>query len=330
MVVPRGPLRYARGVRARRRRSSRREESPSGKRRRLRAARGRPDLDSHFPYREEPLRYDGSETPRAADVRTYRWHPGESIELGFSVHGDGRAALRELRQPNGDPAWVCIEEAAELAAYGLHRWHYRTDPPRLIETAAFDRDSSARRPRPDACLMGERRPVRLRTPPPRAPRRRRRRTSSAAEAVIDAVAGNLTLRAARSGHSGRRTRGWTTGWHPDHTRLHARTLADATLFMLARHSGRRAECRPPCAPISTSCCARSATTARCRLPTMSTPARPSPGKAAPAWPGSRRSLKPVSSKRPGVQARTSQRSTTGTAHLRMSTSRRPRRTATRL
>jgi hypothetical protein len=27
-------------------------------------------------------------------------------------------------------------------------------------------------------------------------------------------------------------RGWTTGWHPDRTRLHARTLADATLFML--------------------------------------------------------------------------------------------------
>ena len=32
-------------------------------------------------------------------------------------------------------------------------------------------------------------------------------------------------------------RGWTTGWHPDRTRLHARTLADATLFML-RAGGR--------------------------------------------------------------------------------------------
>ena len=30
-----------------------------------------------FPYREEPLRYDGSETPAAPDVQTYRWSPGE-------------------------------------------------------------------------------------------------------------------------------------------------------------------------------------------------------------------------------------------------------------
>ena len=36
------------------------------------------------------------------------------------------------------------------------------------------------------------------------------------------------------------TRGWTTGWHPDRTRLHARTLADATLFML-RADGRWAD-----------------------------------------------------------------------------------------
>src|SRR5205085_6886327 len=32
-------------------------------------------------------------------------------------------------------------------------------------------------------------------------------------------------------------RGWTTGWHRDRSRLHARTLADATLFML-RAGGR--------------------------------------------------------------------------------------------
>jgi hypothetical protein len=53
----------------------------------------------------------------------------------------------------------------------------------------------------------------------------------AAEAVLDHVAGNLapggTFWAQWTA-----ARGWTTGWHPDRTRLHARTLADATLFML--------------------------------------------------------------------------------------------------
>jgi uncharacterized protein YyaL (SSP411 family) len=58
----------------------------------------------------------------------------------------------------------------------------------------------------------------------------------AAEAILDHVAANLTpggtFWAQWTG-----TRGWTTGWHPDHSRLHARTLADATLFML-RAGGR--------------------------------------------------------------------------------------------
>src|SRR5687768_1903865 len=42
---------------------------------------GRPVVWLDFPYREEPLRYDGSEVSAPPDVRTYRWSPGESVEL---------------------------------------------------------------------------------------------------------------------------------------------------------------------------------------------------------------------------------------------------------
>src|SRR5690242_16211421 len=101
---------------------------------------GRRTIWLDFPYREEPLRYDGSDTPAAPDVRTYRWSPGERVELPFAVVG-GPEALRARSAPFEDPGWVGVEEAAALAAHGLLRWHYQPDPPRLMETAAFDRDA---------------------------------------------------------------------------------------------------------------------------------------------------------------------------------------------
>jgi hypothetical protein len=57
--------------------------------------------------------------------------------------------------------------------------------------------------------------------------------------VLDHIAGNLTP-GGTYWAQWTSDRGWTTGWHPDRTRLHARTLADATLFML-RAGGRWAE-----------------------------------------------------------------------------------------
>src|SRR5581483_6488301 len=104
---------------------------------------GRRSIWLDFPYREEPLRYDGSETPAPPDVQTHRWQPGERVELHFDVldAGDHRPVMRGLVQAAADPGWVGIADAAELAAWGLYRWHYRPGPPRLMETAAFDRDA---------------------------------------------------------------------------------------------------------------------------------------------------------------------------------------------
>ena len=192
-----------------------------------------------FPYREEPLRYDGSETAAPPDVRTHRWQPGERVDLSFEVfdHGDHVRVLRGLcgSEPLGpdgsDPGWVSVDEAAELAAWGLYRWHYRPDPPRLLETAAFDRDGIGELGDRDAMHVSWVSGV----PYAYALLRHGVRIGngdyvSAAEAVIDHIASNLTP-GGTFWSQWTPDRGWTWGWHPDHSRLHARTLADATLFM---------------------------------------------------------------------------------------------------
>jgi hypothetical protein len=209
---------------------------------------GRPTIWLDFPYREEPLRYDGSRTPAPPDARTYRWTPGESVTLEVEVNdGDWRVGLAagHRRGPLGrtaTAAWVPIQEAAELAAFGLHRWHYRRDPPRLMETAAFDRDAFGR--------TGDRDNMHVSwvsgVPYAYALLRHGRRVGNeryvtAAESVLDHIAANLTP-GGTFWPQWTHDRGWTTGWHPDRSRAHARTLADATLFMLrAARDGRTPE-----------------------------------------------------------------------------------------
>src|SRR5688500_7699402 len=95
---------------------------------------GRPVLWLDFPYREEPLRYDGSATPQPPDGQTYAWQPRARVELRCDV----AHALPRPEAAFTDPSWVTVEEAAELAAWGLHHSHFASDPPRLPETRSFD------------------------------------------------------------------------------------------------------------------------------------------------------------------------------------------------
>ncbi|HWE10361.1 MAG TPA: hypothetical protein VG325_13490 [Solirubrobacteraceae bacterium] len=180
-----------------------------------------------FPYREEPLRYDGSEVPALPDVRSHEFSPGDAVALPVSVHdGDWRAALRPEASV-APAAWVPVDSAAALAAFGLYRWHYRPDPGRLVETVSFD-GARVRDHMHVSWVSG--------VPYAYALLRHGRRVGNdayvaAAEAVLDHVAGAL----APSGTfwpQWTREEGWTTGWHPDPHRAHARTLADAALFML--------------------------------------------------------------------------------------------------
>jgi hypothetical protein len=189
---------------------------------------GRPVLWLDFPYREEPLRYDGSEKPAPPDVQTYRWTPGERVDLQFQQHdGDWRRALRVHEGAATDAAWVSVDKAAELAAWGLYRWHYRPDPPRLLETVQFDGEAD-RDAMHVSWVSG--------APYAYALLRHGRRVGNAdyvaaAESVLDHIAANLTP-GGTFWAQWTRAKGWTAGWHPDRKRLHARTVADATLFML--------------------------------------------------------------------------------------------------
>lgn len=201
----------------------------------------RPALRLHAPYREEPVTYYGSGTPKPADTPLHTWRPGEEHTLRFTVHlldTDPHAyarVLRALRQavPEGEPAaWMGIDEAAALSAEGLHRWHYRSDPPVLLETAAFDREALGE--------SGDRQAMHVSwisgAPYAHALLLHARRTGNgeqadAACAVIDHICANLTPGGTFWGQWSR-SRGWSAGWTGDAERLHARTLGDATLFAL--------------------------------------------------------------------------------------------------
>ena len=140
---------------------------------------GRPTIWLDFPYREEPLRYDGSRDAGAARRPDVPLAAGRARRRSTfrATTATGAASspprLAAVRRP---AAWVSVEEAAALAAHG---------PPPLAlparPAAAASRRppstatrSARRRPRQHARLVGERRAVRVRAAPARAPRRQRR------------------------------------------------------------------------------------------------------------------------------------------------------------
>ena len=214
-----------------------------------------PVLRLHLPYREEPVVYDGSQRPQPADNQSYVWAPGQRMrtELHIYLLGGARdsytAVLRDVHARTAascarDPAWVPVEEAADLAAWGLYRWHYRPDPPVLLETAAFDRDALGER--------GDRQAMHVSwvsgTPYAYALLRHGRRRNrpeyvAAAVGVLD----NIVAHPAPAGTfwgQWSAVRGWGVGWTPDQRRLHARTLGDAALFLLRAAVEERAAGRP--------------------------------------------------------------------------------------
>jgi hypothetical protein len=212
---------------------------------------GKPLLRLHFPYREEPVAYDGSDVARPADLPAYRWTPGETVELHFDVYSlsadrhDYSRVLRDVHARGAraaDAAWVPIADAAELTAWGLWRWHYKPEPPVLLETAAFDREALGDR--------GDRKAMHVSwvsgIPYAHALLRHGRRVGDeryvdAAVAVIDGIAANLAPGGTfwgqwseAPGWPGGDSGGggvWTVGWTPDPRRLHSRTLGDAALFL---------------------------------------------------------------------------------------------------
>ena len=207
-----------------------------------------------FPYREEPVVYDGSPLPAPADVRWHRWRPGERRRLCFRVavttpqpHAYNpfvRHLYDRHRRDHHVAPWMSPAQAAALTAHGLHRWHWRPEHDALYETATFDRAH----PQLDRAHMhvgwvsG--------APWAHALLAYGHKTGNgpyveAAARVLDKIAAARTPAGTLWG-MWTAERGWRGGWNPDASWLHARTLAEATLFLVraARLQDRHGTARP--------------------------------------------------------------------------------------
>lgn len=204
-----------------------------------------------MPYREEPVRYTGLPDPQPPAATYARWESGRVVRLAYQVYiGDAgshaydpflRALYRRRRSIAPLAPWMGPERAAELAAYGLVRWHFRNMETEagtvaiLAETAGFDREvgdgrggSVDRENMHVGWVSG--------TPWAAALLRFGRRQEdaaaiAAATAVLDTIAtGGLSPSGTFWGEWGADS-GWGGGWNPSGW-LHARTVSEATLFLL--------------------------------------------------------------------------------------------------
>jgi hypothetical protein len=200
-------------------------------------------LHADFPYREGPVTYTGYAQPAAPLKETHTWQPGERHVVELCVYrllADRHTYTPVLRERHARSAteplrpWVGVAEAAELAAYGLHRWHYRADPAVLLETAAFDREFND-----NVRGLGDRGAMHVAwvsgIPYAHALLAHGRRRgdpdqAAAGAAVIDHICANLAPSGTFWGQW-TADRGWGQSWTPVRGGLHARTLAEATLFL---------------------------------------------------------------------------------------------------
>jgi hypothetical protein len=211
----------------------------------------RREIRLSFPYREVPVVYDGSPDPQPADRPTFSWRPGEPVLVRFRVDAcpasapatvaGGSATTSILRDLHGWLAadaplrpWVRPEKAAQLAAEGLMRWHHRPADAALIETAAFARRGDGNGVEPGdrpamhvAWLSGVPAATALLV---HASRVGDDQAVAVARGVLDNIAAHLAPCGTFWGQWTSRD-GWTKGWTPGPDALHARTLAEATLFL---------------------------------------------------------------------------------------------------
>ncbi|MCK2217172.1 hypothetical protein MF672_025785 [Actinomadura sp. ATCC 31491] len=198
-----------------------------------------------FPYREYPVTYYGSALPLPARAAEHVWQPGETRTLTLAtcaLPADRHAYApllredRELRLP-GAPVtpWESVASAAGIAADGLYRWHYDPDPGVLLETVGFDREvSGTNGERVDRQAMhvgwvsGIPWAVALLE---HGLRTGRAEHVAAAEKVIGFVCANLSPSGTFWG-TWYRHAGWSQSWTPVKDALHARTLGEATLFLV--------------------------------------------------------------------------------------------------
>ncbi|MDQ6884401.1 MAG: hypothetical protein M3077_09245 [Candidatus Dormibacteraeota bacterium] len=207
----------------------------------------RPELLLNFPAREEPVTFLGIDAPGPAEVFLHTWQAGEIATLSFRIfaglpeprtyNGVLRAVYESDRERNELMPWMSVGEAAALTAEGLYRWHYRADTGVLAETAAFaPSDLSApgvsdRNTLPPAGISGAAAAFALLT---YGRDKGIGEYAAAASSVLDTISAGLSP----SGiFWGRLTdAGWDGGCNRHRDWVHARAVAEATLFMIRAHA----------------------------------------------------------------------------------------------
>jgi hypothetical protein len=199
------------------------------------------------PYREEPFVFFGDPVARPPDVRTHRFAPGETFRWRFQLYvGPGdthaydaflRAMYARRRDANALAPWMGVEEAAAHTAHGLFTWHYRKRERLLYETVAFHREMDG-----DSLGYGDRPNMHVSwisgIPYAYALLQYGRthsidRYTDAALDVIDFIAGEgVSPSGFFYGEWRADRKAWTAGWNGNRRWLHARTLAEATLFLV--------------------------------------------------------------------------------------------------
>jgi hypothetical protein len=205
---------------------------------------GESEIWLNFPAREEPVTFVGYDAPAPAEVITHDWQAGETATVRFFLfqlppgpHAYDAVIRFLYRRDSGlHPLkpWLSTDEAAELAAHGLHRWHYRRESGTLAETVAFHRETDETAP-----VTGDREAMHVAwlsgAPAAHALLSYGRRQEIAAYAdagvrVLDTIASGL---APCGLFWGRWTPdGWDGGWNGNPGWIHARTVSEATLFMI--------------------------------------------------------------------------------------------------
>jgi len=204
-----------------------------------------------MPYREEPVRYTGSPEPQAPAFTYARWEPGRPVRVAYQLYLGApdphaydpflRALYRRRRLTAPLAPWISPERAADLAAHGLLRWHFRrVDSAKgaiaiLSETAGFDREAGNGR---GGSVDRNNMHVGWVSGTPWAAallRFGRLRADAAAMAagiaVLDTIASGGLSPSGTFWGEWRAGSGWGGGWNPSGW-LHARTVSEATLFLL--------------------------------------------------------------------------------------------------
>ncbi|MBM7679899.1 hypothetical protein JOD43_000058 [Pullulanibacillus pueri] len=199
----------------------------------------------NFPYREEPITFHSPVDPQPADCQFHRFEPGEKRQLEFKLYvgtadlHDYDPFIREMYRQYQDihalNPWIEVEEAAELTAHGLYTWHYNPRHHILNETAAFDREFNGNvkgqgdRPHMHvAWVSGAPYAFSLLT---YGRQHDIEHYSEAAVNVLNKIASGVSP----SGifwAEWTEERGWGSGWNPHRDWLQARTISEATLFMI--------------------------------------------------------------------------------------------------